>query len=161
MTASHVSSELYFDILQLFAAYADCLDSGDYDLWPELFTEDATYRIVPRENHDRNLPIALFFTESRDMMKDRVYAIKESLMTEPRFYRHINSAARIVGHDTGVIKVKSNVLLVESMIEKPTEIVLSGCYLDTLVRQDGRLLFQERICVVDTLLIPTSLIVPA
>ena len=41
-----------------------------------------------------------------------------------------------------------------------TEIVMAGRYVDEIVRQDGRLLFQRRDCVYDSALIPTSLVAP-
>jgi anthranilate 1,2-dioxygenase small subunit/salicylate 5-hydroxylase small subunit len=46
------------------------------------------------------------------------------------------------------------------MINRMTEILLSGFYLDRLVRADGRLLLRERLCIYDSLLIPTSLVAP-
>jgi hypothetical protein len=46
------------------------------------------------------------------------------------------------------------------MINRMTEIVLSGFYLDRIVRTGGRLRFKERLCIYDSLLLPTSLIAP-
>ena len=51
-------------------------------------------------------------------------------------------------------------LIVQTMTNRMTEIVLSGFYLDRIVRSDGRLLFKERLCVYDSLLLPTSMIAP-
>ena len=51
-------------------------------------------------------------------------------------------------------------LIVQTMINRMTEIVLSGYYLDRIARRDGRLLFKERLCIYNSLLIPTSLIAP-
>ena len=51
-------------------------------------------------------------------------------------------------------------LIVQTMINRMTEIVLSGFYLDSIVRCDGRLLFKERLCIYDSLLLPTSLVAP-
>ena len=67
----------------LFAAYTDVLDEGPLEEWPMCFTEDATYRIVARENHVRGLPLALMLCESRAMMEDRVRAIQELSMYAP------------------------------------------------------------------------------
>jgi hypothetical protein len=38
--------------------------------------------------------------------------------------------------------------------------VLSGFYLDLIVRADGRLKFKKRLCIYDSLLLPTSMIAP-
>lgn len=152
--------ETYHDVLALFAEYEDIIDSGRFQEWPELFVADANYKVVPRENFERNLPIALLWCESQAAMKDRVYAITQSQMVEPRNYRHFGSSVRLMGEADGVISVKSSVLLVQTMLEQMTEIVLAGFFLDKLVRVDGKLKFKERICVTDTLLIPTSLVIP-
>src|SRR6185436_15212245 len=49
---------MYHALVQLYAEYAYAVDSGDWDLWPEFFVEDCRYRLVPRENHERGLPLA-------------------------------------------------------------------------------------------------------
>ena len=38
---------------ELMANYADCIDDGRFDDWLELFTEDASYKVVARDNHDQ------------------------------------------------------------------------------------------------------------
>jgi salicylate 5-hydroxylase small subunit len=38
---------------------------------------------VPRENYDRSLPLATLSFESKGMLRDRVYAITETLFHEP------------------------------------------------------------------------------
>ena len=82
-------------------------------------------------------------------------------MAEPRTLRHFITNIRILdaGNDD-VIRVEANVLVVQTLINRMTEIVLSGFYLDRIVRCDGRLLFKERLCIYDSLLLPTSLIAP-
>ena len=49
---------------ELYADYVGCLDDGDFERWPEFFTERCSYRIVPRENHDRGLPLATWVSGS-------------------------------------------------------------------------------------------------
>jgi 3-phenylpropionate/cinnamic acid dioxygenase small subunit len=94
------------------------------------------------------------------MVKDRVYAARESTMAEPRTFRHFISNIRILEAADDAIRAEANVLIVQTMINRMTEIVLSGFYLDRIVRSDGRLLFKERLCVYDSLLLPTSMIAP-
>lgn len=45
--------EEWFDVANLYADYTAHLDSGRYDQWPLLFTQDGHYRVVARENYDR------------------------------------------------------------------------------------------------------------
>jgi anthranilate 1,2-dioxygenase small subunit len=152
--------ELHFEIERLNSEYARILDNERFEEFPDLFVEDCLYRVVPRENHLLGLPIAVIHCESKGMIKDRVHAARESTMAEPRTLRHFITNLRIVEAGDEAIRAEANVLIVQTMINRMTEIVLSGFYLDRIVRRDGRFLFKERLCVYDSLLLPTSLIAP-
>jgi anthranilate 1,2-dioxygenase small subunit len=152
--------ELHFEIEQLNNRYAHVLDSEHYEEFPDFFVEDCLYRVVPRENHLLGLPIAAIHCESKGMIKDRVFAARESTMAEPRTLRHFISNVRILEAGAEAIRAEANVLIVQTMINRMTEIMLSGFYLDRIVRSDGRLRFKERLCIYDSLLLPTSLIAP-
>ena len=69
----------YFDLNQLYASYASAVSSGQWELWPEFFTEECSYRLQPRENYERGFPLATLSFESKGMLKDRVYGIRETL----------------------------------------------------------------------------------
>jgi 3-phenylpropionate/cinnamic acid dioxygenase small subunit len=154
------TAELHFELEALNTEYAHALDNERYDAWLELFAEDCLYRVVPRENHVLGLPIALIHCESKGMLKDRVRAARESTMAEPRTLRHFITNIRVLEASDRELRAEANVLIVQTMINRMTEIVLSGFYLDRIARRDGRLVFQERLCIYDSLLIPTSLVAP-
>ena len=158
--AARATPELHFELGLLNTEYGHALDNERYDDWLDLFTEDCLYRVVPRENHLLGLPIALIHCESKGMLKDRVAAARDSTMAEPRTLRHFIGNVRVVEAGAAEIRAEANVLIVQTMINRMTEIVLSGFYLDRLVRADGRLLLRERLCIYDSLLIPTSLVAP-
>ena len=61
-----------------FNRYAEALDDGPLDRWPELFAADCLYLVQPRENFDANLPLAIIRCESRGMLADRVMAISRA-----------------------------------------------------------------------------------
>ena len=48
-----------YEIEELLAEYAAVLDAVDLERWPEFFTEPCFYEIIPRENYDRGLPLAM------------------------------------------------------------------------------------------------------
>ncbi|NDB43716.1 MAG: salicylate hydroxylase, partial [Betaproteobacteria bacterium] len=48
--------QTWFGIQQLYADYASAVDSGQWNLWPEFFTEQCMYKLQPRENHERGFP---------------------------------------------------------------------------------------------------------
>ena len=152
--------ELYFEIERLNSEYAHILDSERFEEFPELFVEECLYRVVPRENHLLGLPIAVIHCESKGMIKDRIYGARESTMAEPRTLRHFITNVRILEAGDEAVLAEANVLVVQTMINRMTEIVLSGFYLDRIVRSGDRLRFKERLCIYDSLLLPTSLIAP-
>ena len=154
------AAELHFELSALNAEYAHALDNERYDEWLDLFADDCSYRVVPRENHVLGLPIALIHCESKGMLRDRVVAARESTMAEPRTLRHFITNIRMLDTKDDEIRAEANMLIVETMINRMTEIVLAGVYLDCIARDGERLLFKQRLCIYDSLLIPTSLVAP-
>ena len=75
----------YFELTQLYADYASAVSSGQWELWPEFFTEECSYRLQPRENYERGFPLATLSFESKGMLKDRVYGIRETLFHDPYY----------------------------------------------------------------------------
>jgi 3-phenylpropionate/cinnamic acid dioxygenase small subunit len=153
-------ADVHFELTALNTEYAHALDTGRYDAWLDFFVDDCLYRVVPRENYVLGLPIALIHCESKGMLRDRVLAARDSTMAEPRTIRHFISNIRVLEASDTEIRAEANVLIVQTMINRMTEIVLSGFYLDRITRSEGRLLFKERLCIYDSLLIPTSLVAP-
>lgn len=160
MSKAKIDPVLRFEIEDLYAEYADVLDMMELERWPEQFTENAFYDVIPRENFDRDLPLAIMRCESRAMMEDRVRAIRETLMFEPRYVRHLISGLRITPGNDGEIGVTANYLVLETLSDEMTKILNAGRYVDTLVREDGALRFKEKRCVYDSTVVPNSLVYP-
>ena len=148
------------DIEDLYAAYAATLDDGRFDEWPDFFTEVCTYKIVPRENYDRGLPLATLAFESKGMLRDRVYGATQTLFHEPYYQRHLISglSVRLDADDTYL--VRANYLVVRTKSGALSELYSAGRYADVIVRENDRLLFKEKVCIFDSELIPNSLIYP-
>ena len=92
-----LSADDYISLLLFYQAYAETLDSGEWDDWPTFFTPECVYKVQPRENFDQGLPLATIAFESQGMLKDRVYCIRETLYYEPYYQRHVVGAR---GHVT-------------------------------------------------------------
>lgn len=143
----------------LYARYAALLDNENYDAWVELFTEDCLYVVQPRENYDAGLPLATMRLESKGMLKDRIYGIRETLYHDPYYQRHLLSLPLI--EDNGdVVNVEMNYLVIRTKAAQPSDILNAGRYLDTLVKTSDGLRFTEKRCIFDSELIPNSLIYP-
>ena len=149
-----------FEVEDLYSEYADVLDTEQFERWPELFTEDAFYDVIPRENYERDMPLAIMRCESRAMMQDRVRAIRETLMFEPRYIRHLISSIRITSEDDGTLSVTANYAVLETLTDEMTKILNAGRYVDRLVRENEKFRFKEKRCVYDSSVVPNSLVYP-
>jgi anthranilate 1,2-dioxygenase small subunit len=152
--------ELRYEVEELYYEYVECLDDEEFERWPELFVEDCLYKIIPRENFERDLPIALMRCESKGMLKDRVTTVRETSVYAPRALRHLLSNIRIKGSDNGRLRVQANYAVLETLSDAETRVFNTGKYIDLVVREGGRLKFKEKLCVFDSLLVPGSLIYP-
>ena len=151
---------LRLELEDLFAAYAACLDDGELERWPEFFTDDCRYEIVPRENFERGLPLAVLRCESKGMLIDRVAALRRSSVYAPRALRHLVSGVRVTSIEGDVVRSHANYVVLQTLSDEPTTVFNAGRYLDRVVRADGVLKFAERLCVYDSVLVPGSLVYP-
>ena len=151
----------YFELIQLYADYAAAVDSGNWDLWPEFFTDECSYRLQPRENHERGFPLATLSFESKGMLKDRVYGIRETLFHDPYYQRHVVGAP-VVRELTGDGRIRSeaNYAVFRTRLSKESTVFNVGRTIDEIVRTPQGLKFASRLVVYDSEMIPNSLIYP-
>jgi 3-phenylpropionate/cinnamic acid dioxygenase small subunit len=154
------ANELRLELEALYADYAAALDEERFEDWPDFFTADCTYRIIPRENFERGLPLATWSSENRDNLLDRVVAIRRTMVYAPRYMRRLVTGIRILGWEAGELQVRANYLALETLTDELTRVFNTGQYRDRIVVADGRLRFREKLCVFDSLLVPNSLIFP-
>jgi len=147
-------------LADLYCAYSDALDDGELERWPDFFTENCVYKVIPRENFERELPIALIYCESRDMLADRVVALRETALYVPRLVRHLTGNIRLRAIEPQGLRLTANFALFQSMVDQPSELFLCGRYHDKVVEEGAGLRFAERICVYDSTVVPTSLVYP-
>jgi salicylate 5-hydroxylase small subunit len=147
-------------IADFYAAYAACIDDGRLQEWPDFFSEDAWYRVVSRENHDRDLPLSTLSLKGRPMMKDRIYGVESTIFHAPYYQRHVLSLPRIVDHQDGTFDVEMNYCVFRIKRDFAADIFSVGRYLDRLIEFDGKLYFSQKFCIFDNDTIPNSLIYP-
>jgi anthranilate 1,2-dioxygenase small subunit len=160
MTYSREHAELRNELRDFYEAYAVCLDEEELERWPDFFVEDCRYRVTGRENYDQNLPYGLISCMNKNMLKDRVLALRQTTMYEPRSLRHFISAVRIRSVDGDTIQAQANFAILESLSDREPVVNMVGRYIDTLVRTSHGFLFKDRDCVCDNYRIRTSLIIP-
>lgn len=150
----------YLELAALYAEYAAVLDAGDWDRWPEFFLDECVYKVQPRENFERGLPLATMALESKGMLHDRVYGIKETLFHDPYYQRHVVSLPRVLAVEGERIQAEANYAVFRTKPSELSTVYNVGRYIDDIRRTDQGLKLASRLCVFDSEMIPNSLIYP-
>jgi anthranilate 1,2-dioxygenase small subunit len=150
------------EIEQFNAVYGMALDDQRLSDWSEMFTEDASYVVLSRENHDRGMPVGLIYCENQAMIRDRAFALEKTAMFAPRYLRHFVSNTRVIGVDPdGSIRASANYLLLQVLFDRPDATLHQvGVYHDIFRSGSDGLKLAKRHCVYDNLLVPNALCLP-
>jgi len=159
MTAA-IGFEDWQALTQLYADYAHVVDAGLWEQWPEFFTDDCVYRVQPRENFERGFPLATLSFESKGMLKDRAYGIRETLFHDPYYQRHVVGLPRLLRADEGRFEVEANYAVFRTKLSQLTTVYNVGRSLDVVVRTAEGLRFARREFIYDSEMIPNSMIYP-
>ena len=152
--------ERWLVLQKLYNDYASSLDDGPLSDWPNFFTEKCLYLIQPRDNYDAGLPMAVVRCESRGMLQDRVNAVQETIMFEPRYLRHHITNIEADDASSDEFQVRANYSVIEVLNDDLPRILSAGRYLDRVVLENGLLRFKEKRVIYDSVLVPNSLISP-
>jgi salicylate 5-hydroxylase small subunit len=155
-----VDLQTWFGIQQLYANYISAVDSGQWDLWPEFFTEQCVYKLQPRENHERGFPLSTLSLTSKGMLKDRVYGISETLYHDPYYQRHVVGTPIVRKVEEGRIYSEANYAVFRTKYDQESTVFNVGRYLDIIVQTPEGFKFAERLCIYDSEMIPNSIIYP-
>jgi anthranilate 1,2-dioxygenase small subunit len=148
------------ELQDLYTAYASCLDTDALENWPDFFTEDCRYRVTSAENYEAGMPIGLIYATSRDMLRDRVSALRQANIYEPQRYRHLISGVAIAGRDGDGLDVTASFLVVRTMQDGGMMVFAVGRYIDRVARGDDGWRFARKEVVLDSRRIDTLLAIP-
>lgn len=152
--------ELYHQLNRLQASYVAAIDEDQLESWPDFFVEECLYKIIPRENQDRNMPLAAIYCDSRGMLVDRVVALREANIFAKHYYRHIISNMNIIELEQDFVDLRTNYAVFQTRTNGATIIYNTGCYHDKVVLTDQGLRFKEKVAVFDTFQVQTQLVTP-
>jgi salicylate 5-hydroxylase small subunit len=150
----------YQAVCALLARSDALLDSNNLTPWPDLFTADGEYRLQSRENADAGWALSIMHLTSQGMLRDRIYAVAETLYHDPYSQRHICGAPQFDAVSDQRIEVASNFLVIRTQRDKMPQTLAVGRYSDVLVKVDGAWKFAKRHAVFDNDLLPNSVIKP-
>jgi len=161
LTATSSLRDLRDAIGDFHAAYAAELDRGDIENWPAFFTDDASYRVIARDNHEAGMPLCLMLCDGIGMFKDRAYAIKHTEMYAPRYVLHQVSLIRVTGFDGRHATAEANYMIHETLVDEQTKLLQAGRYADRFrVMPDGTIKLAERTCIFDSVVVPNCVVFP-
>lgn len=160
MSNTNISLELKNEVNQLLDAYVQCIDDDNLEHWPDFFTENCLYQVIPRENHEIGQPTAVMWCDSQGMLHDRITALRHANIYQVQWYRHITSNPVISTEDGDTIKVQSNYAVFKTCNDGESTVYNVGRYVDVLVRENGVLKFKERTAIYDTHRITTLMVIP-
>ena len=155
-----IDLDLFFQLQALYTDYALAVDSGHWDAWPEFFTDECEYKLQPRENHERGFPLSTLSFESKGMLMDRAYAIRETLFHDPYYQRHVVGTPVVREVRDGVIHSEANYAVFRTKYNKDSTVFNVGRYIDEVVSTPQGLNFAKRWCIYDSEMIPNSIIYP-
>jgi anthranilate 1,2-dioxygenase small subunit len=148
------------EIEQLYTAYAHCLDDDRLEEWPEFFIDDCTYRVTSAENYEAGMPLGIIYATSKNMLVDRVMALRRANVYEPQCYRHLIASLKIENVTQDALDAVANFLVVRTMQDGAMTLFAVGRYIDRVVRADAGWKFAEKQVILDSRQIDTLLALP-
>ncbi len=104
--------------------------------------------------------MSILWLESKGMLKDRIYGVRNTLYHDPYYQRHVVSAPRVTGVDGDDIRSEANYLVVRTKRDELAELFNVGRYIDVVRKTSEGLKFKSRLCIFDSELIKNSIIYP-
>jgi anthranilate 1,2-dioxygenase small subunit len=141
-------------------AYAHALDDDRLESWPDFFTEDGVYQVVPRENVQQGLPGVIIACYGRNMMHDRIKVLREANEFNIHTDRHVVGMPTLTEDADGTVRARSSYALFQTDQEGESKLFSVGRYDDLIRVVAGRPQLRERTVIVDTFAIPNLLATP-
>lgn len=151
---------LWFELHQLQESYIHALDNDLLEEWPEFFTDDCLYEIIPRENADAGLPIGIIYCDSKKMLRDRVLSLRHANIYEEHTYRHMTSGLIFKSVDDGTVESESSYVVIQTLQNGESFVYQAGRYIDRVVKTAAGWRYASRRVIYDTLRVPTLLATP-
>jgi len=151
---------LWFELHQLQEGYSHALDNDRLEDWPEFFTDDCLYEIIPRENVDAGLPIGIIYCDSKKMLRDRVLSLRHANIYEAHTYRHMTSGLVFKAIDSDSVETESSYVVVQTLQNGESFIYQAGRYVDRVVKTAAGWRYASRRVIYDTLRVATLLATP-
>jgi anthranilate 1,2-dioxygenase small subunit len=147
----------WYDLHWLQERYISVIDSDLLEDWPDLFTGDGVYEIVPKENADSGLPVGIVHCFGRTMLRDRIAALRKANLFELHTYRHMTSGLKLTPVDANTVDMESNYVVVLTLSDGESRVYQVGRYVDWVVRTAQGWRYLRKRAIYDTSCVHTLL----
>jgi anthranilate 1,2-dioxygenase small subunit len=135
------------------------LDDYQIEKYVEEYTDEGHYKLIPRENHERDLFVSIIDDSKKRLRYRRDLILKHWHHEKFRENRSLSNILVEFPADD-VAEAKSNFVIYQSNEEGVTNLHLTGVFEDRLVRRDDRWRIQNRLAVLDTFMPNHAIVVP-
>lgn len=143
-----ITSDVYFQIIDLFARYTRAIDNDQLELWVDCFAPQCHYKVITIENLQQGLQAGMLVCDSRAMLLDRVAYIRKAAVFNLHRDRHVLSHPVIQPADDG-FRAETSFTVYQSEPDRESRLFALGYYDDHIVRVNGELKFASRVAVLD------------
>lgn len=147
-------------VRELIADSAMLIDMDDLDAWLACFDDAASYMVLPRENVERGLKVAIIHCPTKASLIDRVVCLRHANKFNPHYDRHIVGPVRFVSEEGDVASTMTNFIVVQSTKAGEARLFCAGYYEDRIRVEGERAAFLARRAVLDSFSVPTLLATP-
>jgi anthranilate 1,2-dioxygenase small subunit len=136
------------------------VDDGAVERWPDFFTPDGFYQIIPREGSEAGHRLGIMTCAGQGMMRDRVAAMRDANIYEPHTYCHVLARPVLRTEPDGMIAARTNFALYRTMQSRGTELFAAGKYLDRILDDGAELRLASRHVVLESRRIDILIVLP-
>ncbi|MGV0906695.1 aromatic-ring-hydroxylating dioxygenase subunit beta [Mycobacterium novum] len=151
---------LRYELQDLENRYIRTIDDDRLEEWPDFFTDDATYEILPRENVRAGRPAGVVHCFGKGMMRDRIVSLRKANIFEAQTYRHFVSGFEIMSRSNDRIFARSNYLVIRTLSDQTAEVFQVGCYEDEIVRTADGWRYANKRAIFENARVKTLLVIP-
>jgi anthranilate 1,2-dioxygenase small subunit len=155
-----LANERREELDRLMVRYCSIIDNGELEAWPALFTEDGNYRITTRTDYEAGRDFGIWYCSNRNMLEDRVLAIRGVNVYEPHVYRHIVGPTEVVAASGNEAVCETSYVVIRTDVDGDMTVFSAGKFVDRVAFEPERALIKSRIVVADSARFDTLVALP-
>jgi anthranilate 1,2-dioxygenase small subunit len=156
----NISPDIELQISRLMVRYCSAIDNGQFEEWPQLFTQDGHYRITTRTDFEAGRDFGIWYCNNRNMLEDRVQAMRGVNVYEPHVYRHIISPTEILEAGEAEVSCETSYVVIRTDVDGEMMVFSAGRFVDRIALEEGAARLRSRVVVADSARFDTLVALP-